>query len=333
MPKPEHMTKEIFFPRRKSSKRIVMNELFCDELFQHYPSSLDLEDLRLTYINNCVLNSFLNYHTIIMNALMIHAIRRCSSQPQTWKTFLLSLAVSDVGLGLVVQPFYTLLLVNWLQQNDSGCETIMIFQILGNLFSTASFLGVVALSADRFLAVQLHLRYLVVVTHKRVVAVVISVWVVSGIVSLLTLWNLYETQRLIRITGGVIGLLLTVLMYTKIYFVVRRHKIQIQTLRLQRGEQTCSMLSFDRLFNSVSGTFYVYLAFLVCYLPHIISLAAIKMNGSNISLKELFLYSLSILYLNSSLNPFIYCWKLRHIRCAIMDMLRSLAWKRNRTSN
>ena len=67
-----------------------------------------------------------------MNLLMIYGIRKCSSLPQTWKTFLLSLAVSDVGVGLVVQPFYSVLLVNWLQQqNDSGCNTIRIFSDFG----------------------------------------------------------------------------------------------------------------------------------------------------------------------------------------------------------
>ena len=146
-----------------------------------------------------------------MNLLMIYGIRKCSSLPQTWKTFLLSLAVSDVSVGLVVQPFYSVLLVNWLQQNDSGCNTIMIFQILGN------FLPQLRSWVLWFLAVHLHLSYKELVTHRRVVVVVISVWVLSGIFSLLPLWNLYEAQRLIRITGGFIGFLLTAVIYTKFF--------------------------------------------------------------------------------------------------------------------
>ena len=110
-----------------------------------------------------------------MNLLMIYGIRKCSSLPQTWKTFLLSLAVSDVGVGLVVQPFYSVFLVNCLQQNDSGCNTIMIFQILGN------FLPQLRSWVLWFLAVHLHLSYKELVTHRRVVVVVISVWVLSGI--------------------------------------------------------------------------------------------------------------------------------------------------------
>ena len=99
---------------------------------------------------------------------------------------LLSLAVSDLGVGLLVQPLYIAHLAMELEQNTEKnpahhsnfmYKTVL---ILGTLFSFASFFGVTALSADRFLAIHLHLRYQELVTHKRVVAVVISVWAFSA---------------------------------------------------------------------------------------------------------------------------------------------------------
>ena len=310
-----------------------MNELLCEELRQYYPSSSNFKDLRSTYISNCVLNNFLTYTAVMLNIVTIYAIQKSSSLPKTLKTFLLSLAVSDVGVGLFVQPFYTSLLISWLQKNDSSCNTYMIFQIFGNLFSTASFLGVVAVSVDRFLAVHLHLRYQELVTHKRVVVVVLSVWVFSVIVSLLTLWNLHDNQRQIRLIGGVAGLLLTNVTYIRIYFVARRHRNQIQALQVQEEQPTGEISNFASPINSAVGIFYVYLVFLVCYLPYFIYLAAVKMNNPGISLKSLFLFSMSLLFLNSSLNPVIYCWKMRHIRHAIMDILRNVSWNRNQTSH
>ena len=120
----------------------------------------------------------------MLNIVTIHAIRKTSSLPKTLKTLLLSLAVSDVGVGLLVQPFYTSILIKWLQQSNPGCNTYKIFHIITYLFSLASFLGVVAVSVDRFLAIHLHLRYQELVTHKRVVAVVISIWVISAFLPL-----------------------------------------------------------------------------------------------------------------------------------------------------
>ncbi|XP_027041017.1 adenosine receptor A3-like [Pocillopora damicornis] len=159
-----------------------MDEVYCDELLQHYPSFSDFQDLRFTYICNCVFNILLAQNTIVSNMLAIIAIRRCSSLPQTLKTFLLSLSASDVGIGLVVQPIHISLLINWLQQNDSNCIIAMVYQMCGTFFSLTSFLGVLAISVDRFLAIHLHLRYKELVTHRRVVAVVVSIWLFSAFV-------------------------------------------------------------------------------------------------------------------------------------------------------
>ena len=119
----------------------------------------------------------------MLNIVTFYAIRKTQSLPKTTKTLLLSLVVSDVGVGLFVQPFYTSLLVSWLQRNSPSCLTYRMFNNVGLFFSQASFAGVVAVSVDRFLAVNLHLRYKELVTHKRVLAVVISIWVFSAFVS------------------------------------------------------------------------------------------------------------------------------------------------------
>ena len=47
----------------------------------------------------------------------------------------------------------------------------MIFNVTTSVFALVSSLGVVVVSADRFLAIHLHLRYHELVTRKRVVAV------------------------------------------------------------------------------------------------------------------------------------------------------------------
>jgi len=82
----------------------------------YYPrvSEAEVEDLFSTYIADCVFNSFLSYTVIVLNIVTIHAIAKASSLPKTLRTLLLSLAVSDVGVGLFVQPFYSSLLIKWL---------------------------------------------------------------------------------------------------------------------------------------------------------------------------------------------------------------------------
>ena len=152
----------------------IMKESFCEILLDYYPGVLEVDDLFSTYIANCVFNSFLSYTVIMLNVLTIQAIRKTPSLPKTLRTLLLSLAVSDVGVGLLIQPFYISLLVMGLQQKFDACSTYEAFSMMVVLFTTASFCRVITISVDRFLAIHLHLRYQELVTHKRVVAVVIS---------------------------------------------------------------------------------------------------------------------------------------------------------------
>jgi len=148
-----------------------------------------------------------------------------------------SLAVSDVGVGLLVQPFYISLLIKWSQENTPGCDTYTAFYFIAHLFSTASFWGVVAVSVDRFLAIHLHLRYQELVTHKRVVAVVISIWVLSALASFSMFLVPLDVLSVTITISGIASFILTTMSYIGIYSAVRRHKNQIQVQQVQRVAQ------------------------------------------------------------------------------------------------
>ena len=306
-----------------------MRESFCERLFQYYPRISDDEDFYSMYISNIAINSFLSYTAIMLNIVTIHAIRKTSSLPKTLKTLLLSLAVSDVGVGLLGQPFYISILIKRLQQITPNCITYKIFYVIGNLFCTASFFGVLAVSVDRFLAIHLHLRYQELVTHKRVVAVVISIWVLSLFIPFLMFSVSRDAYSLINGISGVIGFILITMVYIRIYLAVRRHRNQILVLQARQIAQTGGVANFASLIKSAADIFYVCLLFLLCYIPYLVSVVATEMNGPSIVLKRFSLFSFTLAYLNSSLNPVIYCWKMRHIRNAVIDILRNMSWLRN----
>ena len=306
-----------------------MNKLYCNQSSQFLPIFTELEDLRSTCIANCVFNIFLSYTAFMLNIVTIYAIYKTSTMPKTLKTLLLSLACSDVAVGLFSQPLYTFSLINGLRLRNTGCITKQLATILSYLFSTASFLGVVAVSVDRFLAVHLHLRYQELVTHKRVVVVVVSIWVYSGFFSLMNLWVPFNALNLIGPITAAFGFIITLVVYIKIYQTVRRHKNHIQSMQIRDEAQSEEIKNLTVLIKSTVGIFYVYIVFLICYLPFIICMAVIPIYGSNIALKKLFLYSFTLMYLNSSLNPVIYCWKMRHVRRAIIDILRKMPWISN----
>jgi len=161
------------------------------------------------------------------------------------------------------------------------------------VFILAPFLGVLAISVDRFLAIHFHLRYQELVTHKRLVAVVISIWLLSVSLALTPLWISIKIYPLIRSFLVVIGLLLTTVVYIKIHLAARRHENQIQALQVQGGAENSEIANFAGLIKSAAGVFYVYFVFLVCYLPLYIIVAAFAISGPSISIKRFSLFSLT----------------------------------------
>ena len=241
---------------------------------------------------------------------------------------LISLAVSDLGVGLLVQLLYVEILVMKIEDNSNNTSTAYnsvykayLIQKKSIGLGFASWRRVFALTFDRFLVIQLHLRYQKLVTHKRVGAAVISVWVFSASISFLR--QLYDSL----IMGAVILVVcvtITGLLYCKIYAAVRHHWNQMCALQvqqeLQNGEKAANA---ERLRKSALTTFYVYVVYLVCYLPISCVLFA-KTNGETVLLSHLWYFTLTLVFLNSSLNPLIYCWKMRHIRQTVMDILRNV---------
>ena len=176
------------------------------------------------------MNVSLTISAIILNSVTVQALRETSSLPKPLKTLLLSLAVSDLGVDLLVEPFYIDLLIKLFQRDNLSEAACLPYLVICCLFGAASFLGVMALSTDRFFAVYPHLRYQELMTDKRAVAVVISIWVFSAFVSLLFVYaNIVNV-----VIGVIVCLLITSTLYFKIYFAVRRHRNQIQALQVQQ---------------------------------------------------------------------------------------------------
>ena len=276
----------------------------------------EADPLFSTYIVNCVFNTFSAYTAIMLNILTIHAMRKPSLLPKPLKALLLSLAVSDLGVGLLAQPLYIALMIS-----PAAYSTETVLNIIGLTFFIASFLTVVAISVDRFLAVHLHLRYQELVTRKRVKAAVIIIWSLSVF---LPLFSLLIPLAYLFITA-IIGFcfIISAVAYCRVYFAARRHTNQIHTLQVQIARNSCEVESAARQRKSAVSTIYVYLVFLTCCLPKFCAVVASVICPSSTALSALRFYTGTLLLLNSSLNPVVYCWKMRHIRHAIMDVLRN----------
>ena len=278
-------------------------------------------------IANCVFNAFFSFTAITLNIVTIIALRKPLTIPRALKILLLSLAVSDLGVGLLVQPLYITRLVMMIKENTQTLYfeiTLKSFYTTTIFLTYASFFGVVALTTDRYLAVHFYLRYQELVTQKRVVAVVISIWIISAIPMLLFIW-IPNAVGIILVPVESVCYLTTAFFYFKIYLAVRHHSNQIHVLQAQLAQNNeGDMTNAARERKAAVGTFYVYLVFLICYLPSTCVSIIHRGAGPSTMLSQFGLYANTLIFLNSSLNPLIYSWKMRHVRHTIMEILRNI---------
>ena len=273
----------------------------------------------------CILNAYLSYSATILNVVAIYAIRKTSSLSKNLKTLLLSLAVSDLGVGLLAQPMFVAYVMDSKQNNETN-ESYSAIHIAclipTNFFIYASLFSVTALCADRFLAIHLHLRYRELVTYKRLLTVVVSIWVISAFISLI---RLRPPKNIMYVSFAVIQsacIITATSMSVKLHLTLRRHINEIQVPQVAQNDQGESV---QRKRKSAMASLYVYLVFIVCCLPNICVLLIIATNSerSN-SLQHLQFYTLTLQFLNSTLNPLIYYWKMKDIQHTFVGTLRNL---------
>ena len=295
-----------------------MNNSACGELLSTSSS---------TTIANIVFNGCLCYSTTMLNILTIHALRKTSALSNTLKTLLLRLAVSDLGIGLLGQPLYIAVLAEMLRCNSTHLPILVGLAILvQNILFLSSFFSIMALSMDRFLAVQKPLRYEEIVTKKRVSILIITIWLFS-VFLVLCAALLVIPQQIVSVLFLIIESLcfvVTTWVSYKIYLTARHHNMQIQA-QVQQASQNNNMVIANRR-KSAQITLFIYVVFWACYLPQFVILIAqlFAQARQSTTVDELFVFSNTLVLLNSSLNPVIYCWKMRPIRCTIMNILQNI---------
>ena len=82
-----------------------------------------------SYLSLCVLNAYLSNSTTMLNIVAIYAIRKTSSLSKNLKTLLLSLAVSDLRVGLLAQPMYVAYIIDSQQNNATNDNSNVILRI------------------------------------------------------------------------------------------------------------------------------------------------------------------------------------------------------------
>ena len=110
--------------------------------------------------------------------------------------------------------------------------------------------------------------------------------------------------------------------YTKIFRALSRHQTQIQDHAQQSPSQP-NALNIARYRKAVHSALWVQLALFVCYLPYcivVIFTAFSKISQTHLAVSGTL--TLILVSFNSTLNPFLYCWKISEVRQAVKQTMR-----------
>ena len=259
------------------------------------------------------------------NILIIAALQKVSTCLHSASRILFrSLAVTDLCVGLVTQPLFVSYII--ITQDSERCYYLKLFlYAIGVVFSAVSCLTLAAISVDRLLAVSLELRYRHVVTLRRVRVIVISFWFYCGAIAGIFIHNQHVAQAFSCLTL-LLCVIASTFCYAKIFLKLRHHQVQVQSHVSQRQtNERGKPLNIARYKKTVSSALWVQLTLVACYLPFGIAVAIFAMTGlSSPSFDFSWDVSLSFLMLNSTLNPFLYCWKMKEVRRAAKDTVEKI---------
>ena len=193
----------------------------------------------------------------------------------------------------------------------------------GFTLCSVSLLTSTAISVDRLLALLLGLRYRQVVTLRRTCITVIGFWILSIVASSTLFWN-FPIRSWHQYIGTAMCLVTTIFAYTKIFFFMRHNQIHVQNHVAQREPSQAIPLNIARYRKAVCSAMWVQGTLVACYVPYGITVALTSQRGMTLSVYLFRQFTVTLLYLNSSLNPLLYCWKITEVRQALKETLRQL---------
>ena len=281
-----------------------------------------LVGLQPQLISFSAVNIFLSITAFLGNFLIFVALNKETSLHPPSKLLYRCLATTDLLVGLFTQPLAATYWMSVVHKHWSLCRhAVKAIYISSYALCGVSLFTLTAISVDRLLALLLGIRYRQIVTLKRTYIIAATFWILpvgAGSISI-------SHSRIIRWYSIIVIALCSVISiasYTKIFRTLRHHQAQVQDHVQQQPSQTTA-LNMARYRKAANSALWVQLALAVCYVPKFIILVVINHSKTYSSRLVVIEIITSILvYFNSTLNPFLYCWRIREVRQAVKQAIQ-----------
>ena len=276
-------------------------------------------------ILSCVVTALFALTAILGNGIVTLVIWKTRELHSPSFMLLFCLAASDLLVGIIAQPcFVAYNVAKILDHFSAYCKLRMIQFFCGWITSGVSLLTLSGVCIDRLLALTLHLRYSSLITVPRVVMVIVGVWVICSAGTIIKFW--FDKWVILPGIVAVSTLLMIAFCTSKIFQITLKHQRQINVqnqtmINLQRQKNTVNVLKCKK---SAETVLYVYGLLLTFYLPFLVVMVLETIKGPTRSVGMAYDYATTVVLINSSINPIIYCWRIKLVRSTVKQHLRRL---------
>ena len=271
-----------------------------------------------------VINTFLSITAFLGNTLILVALRKDTSIHPSSKLLYRNLAITDLCVGIIAEPLSVAYSISVVNRRWDICYYEKLTEYFASLtFCSVSLITLTTISVDRLLALRLGLRYRQVVTLKRIRLIAIGGWIVSVVGASSAFLNLLSVL-LYQYIVLAFCLVTTVCAYTKIFMSLRHNQIHCQNHVVQGQSSQVNTLNKARYRKAVYSALWVQVTLVICYLPYGIAVALTPQREMPLSTFLATEFTGTLVFLNSLLNPFLYCWPITEVRQAVKEILQQL---------
>ena len=272
----------------------------------------------------CVINIFLSITASLGNTLILVALRKETSLHPPSKLLYRNLAITDLCVGIIVEPVAVCYWTSEAMERWDICRHVNVSTyVIGFIPCSVSLMTVTALSVDRLLALLLGLRYRQVVTLKRSYAIITILWASATVAGTIYVVHPFVT-RWIGNVAIILCLITSIFSYSTIFFTLRNNQIKPQEHVSQAQSPQAIPLNMARYRKAVSSALWVEITLVVCYLPYVVAVLLTPKRELSLPHYLARQFGATVMHLNSSLNPMLYCWKIKEVRQVVKGTLRHI---------
>ena len=291
--------------------------------------------IQLNYIftvGNIIINSIACPFTVLLNVLVIMAVKKRPSLQSNSNILLACLAVTDLLTGLVAQPSFVIWKTFYVLKNAPDIAAVDAAKEIHNYFlrvlTISSSLQLILLTCERLLAIKYTNHYSYIVRKRNFKASVLVIWSFSfmtGVLRFVKKAIFKDIMKLLNFFTMYSSVIFIIIAYTILYRETLRHRRRIIKQQLSQAE----IERFVKENKALKTTVLVVGAIILCFLPmsifQLLTTVFRKRNqvplfASDKQMEILVIMVRTLSMLNSFVNPLIYCMRQKEMRKFVFSL-------------